>query len=236
MSYVLLSVNAMSLTLSQYYAELQQKIRETCAKTGRNPAEVTLIGVGKGHERELMHEAATLGLRHFGENRVQESQAKFTENGERCAEFRDCTLHLIGPLQSNKVKAALGLFDVIHTLDRPSLVHELAKAHAHGTKMPRLLVQVNIGREPKKAGVLPENLPDLLGLCAAQQLSIAGLMCIPPANQPALPFFEQLAALAKTHGVSELSMGMSGDYEQAIAAGATYIRVGGALFGTRRKA
>jgi PLP dependent protein len=235
-SYVISWVNAMSLTLSQYYAELQHKIRETCEKTGRNPANVALIGVGKGHERRLMQEAVSLGLTHFGENRVQEAGVKFCENNARLPEFRTCTLHLIGPLQSNKVKTAVGLFDVIHTVDRASLVRELAKARAHSQAFPRLLVQVNIGREPQKAGVLPEGLSALLQLCAENTLSITGLMCIPPAEQPPETYFTQLATLAQKHDLPELSMGMSGDFEAAITAGATYIRVGSALFGARAKA
>lgn len=233
--YVLSWVNAMTLTLSQYYAELQRQIDETCLKTGRKRSEITLIGVSKGHERELAQAAQALGLTQFGENRVQEALAKFTENSERLEAFRNCTLHLIGPLQTNKVKQAVELFDVIHTLDRPDLVHALVKARAHSHKLPRLLVQVNIGREPQKAGVLPEALADLLALCRKEGLPIEGLMCIPPADQPPQPYFTELAELAKLYNLPELSMGMSGDFAEAIAAGATYIRVGSALFGERQK-
>jgi pyridoxal phosphate enzyme (YggS family) len=223
----------MSLILSQHYTALQREIAQICDKTGKNPLSVQLIGVSKGQPQERVLTAQQLGLHHFGENRVQEALTKFTAAGERLPALVGCTLHLIGPLQSNKAKQAAQLFDVIHTLDRPELAKALAKAGTQLGKLPRLLIQVNSGREPQKAGVWPEQLPDLLNTCTELGLTIEGLMCIPPAAQAPAPNFAELAKLARTHQLRELSMGMSGDFSEAIAAGATYIRVGRALFGER---
>lgn len=198
--------------------------------TARLPQGVCLLAVSKGQGQKAVEEAIALGVKRFAENRVQEAEAKFTP---ALKEQNGLELHLIGPLQSNKAKAAVQLFDVIHTVDRASLVTALAAAMAATGRRPRLLVQVNIGREAQKAGVLPEGLAGLLAQCEVAGLTIEGLMCIPPAGQDPVPYFTQLAGLAREHGLAELSMGMSADYEQAIAAGATYIRVGTALFGGR---
>ncbi len=214
-------------------ALITANVKKAALAAGRLPEGVRLLAVSKGHDQAAVKALVALGQTRFAENRVQEAQAKYTHLKQQ----NGLELHLIGPLQSNKAKAAVELFDYIHSVDRPSLVAALASAMAATGKKPRLLVQVNIGREPQKAGVLPEDLPGLLEACAKAGLLIEGLMCIPPVGgiggQDPAPYFTQLADLAKAHHLSELSMGMSGDYELAVAAGATYIRVGSALFGSR---
>lgn len=192
------------------------------------PASVTLIAVSKGQGIEAIQAALDAGQRHFGENRVQEALQKWPLLKAR---YPDSTLHLIGPLQTNKVKDALGLFDVIHTIDRPKLVEALAREKS-GVKF---LVQVNQGGEPQKSGIAPAGLPALLALCKKSNLPVSGLMTIPPQTGDAKIYFQKLAALAKRHNLPGLSMGMSGDWQEAVAAGATYIRVGGAIFGARLK-
>jgi len=215
--------------LVQRLARIRADIQATAHKAQREPGAVTLVAVSKTQPQEAVLALLEAGHNVFGENRVQEAQAKFSAlRGHKLF-----TLHLIGPLQSNKVKAALELFDVIETIDRPALVEALGKALKGASRRPRFLVQVNIGREPQKAGVLPEGLPDLLGLCQQHDIYIEGLMCIPPAGEDPVPYFTQLATLARQHGLKELSMGMSSDFEQAIACGATAVRVGSALFGAR---
>lgn len=174
--------------------------------------------------------ALTLGVTEFGENRVQEAQEKWPALKAASPQVR---LHLIGPLQSNKAAEAVALFDVIQTVDRPSLLAALAKEMAKQQRQPQLLVQVNTGEEPQKAGVAPKELPDLLAEAARLGLSITGLMCVPPHEQHPAPHFALLRKLAERHGLTELSMGMSGDMETAIRLGATMVRVGTALFGPR---
>jgi hypothetical protein len=171
------------------------------------------------------------GQRIFGENRVQEAAQKWPALK---AETPGIELHLIGPLQTNKLKQALSLFDVIHTLDRPRLAEALAKERDGGKSLPRLFIQVNTGVEPQKAGVLPDDADRFIAECRdALSLKIEGLMCIPPADEEPSPHFMGLAEIAKRNGLSKLSMGMSGDFETAIACGATHVRVGSALFGAR---
>ncbi|MDD3020164.1 MAG: YggS family pyridoxal phosphate-dependent enzyme [Alphaproteobacteria bacterium] len=191
---------------------------------------VCLVAVSKFQPDEKIQEALEAGLRVFGENRVQEA---LTHWRDRRAVYPDLELHLIGPLQTNKVKEAVALFDVIETVDRPVLIDALVKECNKQNKTPRFLVQVNIGEEPQKSGVLPEDLVDLLRYAAQQNMHIDGLMCVPPADEPAGLYFALLRKLAMRHGFSNLSMGMSADYRQAIALGATYVRVGSALFGER---
>jgi len=188
------------------------------------------VAVSKVQPHDRIEDALTAGLRVFGENRVQEAQGRWAT---RRAIYPDLKLHLIGPLQSNKVEDAMALFDVIETIDRPKLVETLAKLAGAGNKLPKLLVQVNTGEEEQKAGVAPRDLPALLNLCAARGLPIEGLMCIPPENEEPAMHFALLAKLARRHDLGVLSMGMSGDFEAAIKFGATHVRVGSALFGTR---
>lgn len=188
------------------------------------------MAVSKVQPEDRIEDALTAGLRVFGENRVQEAQGRWAT---RRAIYPDLKLHLIGPLQSNKVEDAMALFDVIETVDRPKLVETLAKLAGAGNKLPKLLVQVNTGEEEQKAGVAPRDLPALLNLCAAHGLPIEGLMCIPPENEEPAMHFALLAKLAQRHDLGVLSMGMSGDFEAAIKFGATHVRVGSALFGTR---
>ncbi len=182
--------------------------------------------------QEGVREALAAGQRLFGENRVQEALAKFPPLRE---EFPDLELHLIGPLQTNKVKEAVLLFDAIQTLDRAKLADALARERDRGGKCPRVLIQVNTGEELQKAGVMPDEAESLIAYARNLNLPLIGLMCIPPFEDDAAPHFAFLAKLAKDNGLSELSMGMSGDFETAIRFGATYVRVGSAIFGARAK-
>lgn len=205
-------------------------IARAAALARRSPDEVTLIAVSKTHAAEPIEPLLLAGQRVFGENRVQEAQAKWPALRER---FADIELHLIGRLQSNKAEDAVALFDAIHSVDRPSLAAALGKAVAGSGRSPRCFVQVNIGDEPQKGGCAVADLPALLESCRAAKLAIAGLMCIPPADVEAAPYFALLAKLARAHALGELSMGMSNDFETAIMIGATHVRVGTALFGVR---
>jgi pyridoxal phosphate enzyme (YggS family) len=190
-----------------------------------------LVAVSKSQTGAAIAEMLATGQRVFGENRVQEAYAHW--EGKR-REFPDLELHLIGPLQSNKSEDAVRLFDVIQTLDRPKLADALAAAMQKAGRRPRLMIQVNTGEEPQKAGVSPGELGALLAFARAEAgLEVEGLMCIPPVGEPAGPHFALLAKLARAHGLSSLSMGMSGDYALAARFGATHVRVGTALFGDR---
>lgn len=211
-------------------AAVRTRIAAAAAQAGREPASVTLVAVAKTFGAEAVEAALRAGQRVFGENRVQEAQAKYPALKAR---FPDLELHLIGPLQTNKARDAVMLFDVIETVDRAKLARELAKAIAATGQRPRLYVQVNIGEEPQKAGIAPAELAALLDECKALGLAIDGLMCIPPVESPPAPFFARLADLARAHGLAGVSMGMSGDYAEAVAHGATHVRVGSAIFGRR---
>lgn len=211
-------------------AAVQGAIARAARAAGRTAAEVELLAVSKTQPAEVVAMAIAVGQRAFGENRVQEAQAKWPELRDRHADLR---LHLIGPLQTNKAREAVALFDVIQSLDRERLAQSLAAEMARAGRRPRLYIQVNIGAEPQKSGVAIEELPRLLTRCRELGLAIEGLMCIPPAEAPPEPYFGRLAALARDHGLAGLSMGMSGDYAVAIAAGATLVRVGSAIFGRR---
>ena len=196
------------------------------AQAGRDPAAITLIAVSKTHPRDAVFEALAAGATVFGENRVQEATAKFPLAGAR--------LHLIGPLQTNKASEAVRLADSIDTLDRDRLADAIARAAEAAGRCPELLVQVNIGAEPQKAGISPENADAFIRAMQARfGARLRGLMCIPPAGLAPEPYFTRLAAMADSHGLPVRSMGMSGDFEAAIAAGATHIRVGTAIFGHR---
>ena len=204
---------------------------DAARKAAIAPAPQTrLIAVTKTVEETGIREAIGCGQRLFGENRVQEAARKFPQLK---AEFPDLELHLIGPLQTNKVKEAAALFDAIQTLDRARLADALASERDKSGKCPRLFVQVNTGEEPQKAGVLPADTEALIAYARKLELPLIGLMCIPPALDDAAPHFAFLAKLAKENGLSELSMGMSGDFEMAIRFGATFVRVGSAIFGAR---
>ena len=211
-----------------------QAVRAAVARAAalavRKADEVTLIAVSKTHPAEAIVPLIEAGQRAFGENRVQEAEGKWPQLRER---FPDVELHLIGQLQSNKAEEAVSLFDCIHSVDRPSLVAALGKAMATQDRRPGCFVQVNIGDEPQKGGCPVADLPALLEQSRELGLPILGLMCIPPADVEPAPYFALLAKLARRHGVSALSMGMSGDYETAVMTGATHIRVGTALFGER---
>ena len=197
----------------------------------REAAEVELIAVSKTQPAEAILPLIEAGQRAFGENRVQEAQGKWPELRSR---FPDIELHLIGTLQSNKAEEAVALFDAIHSLDRLSLVEALQKAIEKTGRSPRCFVQVNIGNEEQKGGCGVPELPALLEQCKATGLQVVGLMCIPPADVEPAPYFALLAKLARRHGLTQLSMGMSGDFETAVTIGATHVRVGTALFGERR--
>jgi PLP dependent protein len=201
------------------------------ASLARRPAEaVELIAISKTQPTDAILPLIEAGQRSFGENRVQEAQTKWPTVR---AAFPDLRLHLVGQLQSNKAAEAVALFDAIHSVDRPSLVDALAKASMVQGRTPELFVQVNIGTEPQKGGCAIGDLPVLLAHCSARGLAVSGLMCVPPADVEAAPYFALLAKLARDHALAKLSMGMSGDYETAVMLGATHVRVGAALFGPR---
>lgn len=210
--------------------DVRTRIAKSAGLAGRKATEITLIAIAKTHPAEEILPLIDAGHRVFGENRVQEAEAKWPVLRESAPDIR---LHLVGQLQSNKADAAVALFDAIHSVDRSSLVVALAKAMDKAGRRPDCFVQVNIGAEPQKAGCVIADLPGLLEDARAAALPIGGLMCVPPADTEAAPYFALLAKLARDNGLPALSMGMSGDYETAVMLGATHIRVGTALFGTR---
>ncbi|HEX2581499.1 MAG TPA: YggS family pyridoxal phosphate-dependent enzyme [Dongiaceae bacterium] len=216
--------------IAENLARVRAAIVQEARRWGRLPEDITLIAVSKTRKVPDIVAALEAGQRHFGENRVQEAQAKFPSLRQ---DWPDLTLHLIGPLQTNKVKEAVAIADVIHTIDRPKLADSLAAEMKRQDRRPRLLVQVNIGEEPQKSGVPIAETAALLNHCRRIGLSIAGLMAIPPADKHPGAYFALLAKMADGYGLRELSMGMSGDYADAIALGATFVRVGSAIFGPR---
>lgn len=216
---------------AQAYADVSAAIAASCTLAGRASGSVTLVAVSKTHDAPDILPVLEAGHRVFGENRVQEAKGKWPALQ---AVFRNIELHLIGPLQSNKAADAVALFDVIQSVDRDKLVAVLAQEMRRQKKHPKLFVQVNTGLEPQKAGLAPEELAAFLARAENEHgLRFAGLMCIPPAGKDPAPHFAMLASLAKTHGLAELSMGMSSDFAAAIVAGATHVRVGSAIFGAR---
>ena len=211
--------------------DVAARIAEAVAGCGRTPSSVHLIAVSKTFEASGIVPIIEAGQRVFGENRVQEARAKWPALKARWA---DVALHLIGPLQSNKAAEAVALFDAIHTIDRPKIAEAVAKEMRRQNRTPQLFIQVNTGHEEQKAGVAPEDADGFIGACRETHgLAIAGLMCIPPADQEPVPHFRLLAGIAARNGIAGLSMGMSGDFAQAIACGATHVRVGSAIFGSR---
>lgn len=211
---------------------INSQISKTCTQSGRTASDVTLVAVSKFQDDGKIDEALSAGLRVFGENRVQEAESHWTA---RRVQYPDLQLHLIGPLQSNKTKDAVALFDVIESIDRVSIAEEIAKECAKQDKNPVCLIQVNTGNEPQKAGVSLDDLPSLIQKCRDLKLNVQGLMCIPPVNDPAVFHFALLKKLAARHHLALLSMGMSVDFEKAVRVGATHIRVGTALFGDRQE-
>ena len=212
------------------YRKIEAEIAAAAQDAGRRSDEVCLVAVSKTFSAEEIEPVVAAGHRVFGENRVQETMQKWPGLKQS---YTDLQLHLIGPLQSNKVKEALALFDVIETVDRPSLVEALAREWPKVSKKPKLFVQVNIGEEKQKAGVLSKDLPKLFKLMQNHALPVEGLMCIPPAGDPPSPYFALLKRLAEQNGLKQLSMGMSADFAEAIQLGATHVRVGSAIFGQR---
>ncbi|MRG54873.1 YggS family pyridoxal phosphate-dependent enzyme [Phyllobacterium sp. SYP-B3895] len=210
---------------------VRDAIHKTEAEAGRPKGAVTLVAVSKTFGEEAIRPVLESGQRVFGENRVQEAQAKWPALR---GEYPDIELHLIGPLQSNKAEQAVALFDVIETVDREKIADALAKEMQKQNRFPKLYVQVNTGSEPQKAGIDPKEAVAFVKRCReAHGLRIEGLMCIPPADENPGPHFALLEKIARQAGVDKLSMGMSGDYELAIGFGATSVRVGSAIFGSR---
>uniref|UniRef100_UPI0035B3729C YggS family pyridoxal phosphate-dependent enzyme n=1 Tax=Paenirhodobacter enshiensis TaxID=1105367 RepID=UPI0035B3729C len=210
--------------------DITRKIAAAEAAAGRAPGSVQLIAVSKVQPAERVEAVLRAGHRLFGENYVQESAAKWPAWR---AEFPGVAVHMIGPLQTNKAKQAVELFEAIHSVDRPSLATKLASlAQARG-RSPEVFIQVNTGAEPQKAGILPEGVDAFVAEVRALDLPLVGLMCIPPEGEDPAPHFAMLAEMAARNGLSGLSMGMSSDFEAAIAAGATHVRVGSAIFGAR---
>ncbi|HEV7693591.1 MAG TPA: YggS family pyridoxal phosphate-dependent enzyme [Hyphomonadaceae bacterium] len=221
----------MSKTIEAARADVLARIAEAARSAGRDPGSVTLTAVSKVQPEERIEAMLAAGQRVFGENRVQEAEQRWTA---RKASRPDLELRLIGPLQTNKAKEAVLLFDVIETLDRPKLAAALADAMSKTGRSPKLFVQVNTGEEDQKAGIAPQDTDAFIAsLRRDYGFTLEGLMCIPPADEPAGPHFALLAKIAARNGLSKLSMGMSADYEIAVLHGATHVRVGSALFGER---
>jgi pyridoxal phosphate enzyme (YggS family) len=218
------------MTPDDRLAALHARIAAAARIARRDPADITLVAVSKTHPVEAIRPLLTAGQRDFGENRVQEAAAKWPALRE---EFADARLHLVGQLQSNKAAEAVALADAIHSIDRPSLVAAVARAIDTTGRRPQCFIQVNIGDEPQKGGCTVTELPALLVEAHSANLPVAGLMCVPPAAIEPAPYFALLARIARDHGLAGLSMGMSDDVEQAVSLGATHVRVGSALFGTR---
>ncbi len=214
-------------------SEIRARMAAAAEEAGRDPAEVALVAVSKLQPLERIEAVLEEGHRVFGENRVQEAEGRWPALRER---YRDLELHLVGPLQTNKVRKAVELFDVIQTVDRPKLARKLAEAFAETGRSLPCYVQINTGEEPQKAGVLPADADDFIASCRNEHgLEVAGLMCIPPLDEEAALHFALLAKIAGRNGLAGLSMGMSDDFETAIRLGATAVRVGSALFGARKQ-
>ena len=211
--------------------EVRRHIADAARAAGRDPASVTLVAVSKTHGADRVEELLAVGQRVFGENRVQEAEGKFPDLK---ASFPDLELHLIGPLQTNKAREAVALFDVIQSVDRERLAVALAKEMERSGRRPACFVQVNTGEEPQKAGVLPAEVDAFVASCRdTHRLPVVGLMCIPPVDEDPSLHFALLAKMAARNGLDRVSMGMSADYETAVRLGATHVRVGTALFGSR---
>jgi PLP dependent protein len=213
--------------------EVREKVALACREAARDPASVTLVAISKTFDADAIEPVIAAGQRVFGENRVQEAKAKWPP---LIARDGDIELHLVGSLQSNKARDAVALFDAIHSLDRASLAEALAKEIARQSRRPALFVEINTGGEAQKSGVRPQEADDFLVACRDRYgLAVSGLMCIPPVDEAPAPHFALTAQIARRNGLKLLSMGMSADFETAIAFGATHIRVGTAIFGARPK-
>jgi pyridoxal phosphate enzyme (YggS family) len=210
--------------------DVRQRIAAAAERAGRDPAAITLIAVSKVQPEDRVQAVLDAGHRVFGENRVQEAETRWAHRREA---YPDLALHLVGPLQTNKVNKAFELFDAIQTVDRPKLARKLAEAAQAQGRCPELFVQVNTGEEPQKAGVMPAEADAFVADCREMDLPVAGLMCIPPVEEEPSLHFALLAKIAARNGLSGLSMGMSGDFETAVEMGATHVRVGSAIFGER---
>jgi len=218
-----------SVDVAANLARVKARMVAAAREAGRAPEGVTLVAVTKTHGAERIRPALEAGHRVFGENRVQEAKTKWPELRKA---YPGLELHLIGPLQTNKVKEAIALFDMIETVDRPKLAAVLAREMAAQGRRPNCLVEVNIGAEPQKSGIAPDDVAAFVAACREDyKLPIVGLMCIPPLAEPPEPFFRRLAELARRSSLPLVSMGMSEDFELAIRAGATHVRVGTAIFG-----
>lgn len=212
-------------------AEVTGRIAGAARASGRSPSDVALVAVSKTHGADRVRELLEVGHRVFGENRVQEAEGKFPDLK---AAFPDLELHLIGPLQTNKARDAVALFDVIQSVDRERLAAALVKEMEKLGRRPFCYIQVNTGEEPQKAGILPKDVDAFVAVCRDQyKLPVVGLMCIPPVDEEPALHFALLAKMAARNGLAKLSMGMSADYETAVRMGATHVRVGSALFGSR---
>ena len=211
-------------------AEIRSRIARAARDAGRKAEDIALIAVSKTYGAEHIQPLIDAGHRLFGENRVQEAQAKWPALREA---HPDLSLHLVGQLQSNKAAEAVALFDAIHSLDRPSLLTALARAMDKAGRHPTCFIQVNIGQEDQKGGCAIADVPALVAEARTAGIPLGGLMCVPPLDTEAAPYFALLAKIARDHGLHGLSMGMSGDFETAVMLGATHVRIGTALFGTR---
>jgi len=211
-------------------SEIRERIARAEAGAGRAPGSVALVAVSKVQPADRVAAVLDQGHRLFGENRVQEAAERWPPFQDR---YEGISLHLVGPLQTNKARQAVEMFGAIHSLDRPKLARTLARLAQETGHCPDLFVQINTGEEPQKAGVLPDDADGFVAECRALDLPVQGLMCIPPVNEEPSLHFALLAKIAARNGLDGLSMGMSGDFERAIAQGATLVRVGSALFGAR---
>ncbi|MEO1014537.1 MAG: YggS family pyridoxal phosphate-dependent enzyme [Pseudomonadota bacterium] len=212
---------------------IRGKLDAALAEAGRPPGAATVVAVSKRHGEERILPALEAGHRVFGENRVQEAQAKWPQLKAR---YSDVELHLVGPLQSNKAADAVAIFDAIHSVDRDRIAKALAAEIARQGRAPACLVQVNTGEEPQKSGVAPAQADDFIRRCSEEfGLKVSGVMCLPPVDEPPAPHFALLAKIADRNGLEVVSMGMSADYEDAVRLGATHVRIGTEIFGPRPK-